>query len=88
MYLEINCLCLVILLIIFLNIRRHINKYLLDQKLFLFLIFMNALILVCDSFMWLLDGMQVLADTKFIFDHNSNLLRIEPIYMCFMVFLH
>lgn len=56
MYLEINCVCLVILLLIYLNIHRHINKYLLDQKLFLTLVFANALILTLDSLMWLIDG--------------------------------
>jgi len=55
--LELNCFGLAVLLLIFLNIRRHINRYLLDQKLFLSLIFTTAMILVLDMFMWLFDGM-------------------------------
>lgn len=44
------------LLLIYLNIRRYINKYLLDQKIFIALIYSDALILILDTIMWLLDG--------------------------------
>lgn len=54
---ELNCFSLAILILIFLNTRSHINRYLLDQKLFLALLYTTALILVLDMLMWLLDGM-------------------------------
>jgi hypothetical protein len=56
MYLELNCFALAILLLIYLNIRHYINKYLLDQKIFLVLIYLNAFILIVDAIMWLFDG--------------------------------
>ena len=45
-----------VLLLIFLNARRHVNNYLLDQKLFLALLITTALIMVLDMSMWLMDG--------------------------------
>ena len=56
MYVEINVLALVILFLIFLNIYRRGEKYLIEQKLFLALLSSNALILVLDTAMWILDG--------------------------------
>ncbi len=57
MYLELNCFGLAVLLTIFMNSRRHVNRYLFDQKLFFALLLTTALILVFDMFMWLFDGM-------------------------------
>nr|WP_319488854.1 hypothetical protein [uncultured Caproiciproducens sp.] len=56
LYLELNGFALAVLLIIFLNVRHQKDQYLLEQKLFLALLFSNALILILDSGMWLLDG--------------------------------
>lgn len=56
LYLELNGFALVVLLLIFLNVRHQKGKYLLEQKLFLALLLSNALILILDSAMWLLDG--------------------------------
>jgi diguanylate cyclase (GGDEF)-like protein len=53
---EVNCLCLVVSFLIFLNIRQHLNQCLLDQKLFALLVLVNALILVMDALMWAMDG--------------------------------
>lgn len=52
----IDCFALAVLLIIFLNIRRYNNPYLLEQKLFRALLTTNACIIVLDILMWLLDG--------------------------------
>ena len=57
LYVELNCFAIAVLLAIYLNIRRYINKYLLDQKIYLTLIYVNALILALDAAMWLLDGL-------------------------------
>lgn len=65
LYLELNCFALAVLLLIYLNIRHYINKYLLDQKIFLALIYMNALILVIDAAMWMIDGMPGVAVHRF-----------------------
>ena len=56
MYTEINIYSLVILLVIFINVHPRAEKYLLEQKLFLALICTNALILILDTAMWLMDG--------------------------------
>lgn len=53
---EIDCFALAILLLIYLNIRRSAVKFLLEQKLFMAMLFSNALILVWDIILWLLDG--------------------------------
>lgn len=56
LYVELNCFALAVLLLIFLNIHRWTEQYQTEQKLFLALVFSNALILIADSGMWLLDG--------------------------------
>lgn len=56
LYLELNGFALAVLFLIFLNVRHQKEKYLLEQKLFLALLLSNALILLLDSAMWLLDG--------------------------------
>lgn len=58
LYVELNCFALAILLLIYLNLRRYINKYLLDQNIFLIIVYVNALVLVLDTFMWLLDSVE------------------------------
>jgi len=45
------------LLLIFFNVHRPTSSYLLDQKLFLSLLFTTCLILIFDMLMWLIDGM-------------------------------
>ncbi len=57
LYVEINVFALVVLYLIYLNVRLgRADKYLLEQKLFLLLMLGNALVLIFDSFMWMLDG--------------------------------
>ncbi len=51
-----NVFALVVLIIIYLNIRRHAQKQMIEQKLFLALVHSNAFILVLDTLMWLIDG--------------------------------
>ena len=53
---ELNCFAIVILLVIFLNMRRHDGQYLPDQKLFLSLLAADALLLFLDTVLWILDG--------------------------------
>jgi diguanylate cyclase (GGDEF)-like protein len=55
-YVELNVFALSVLLLIYLNIGHRRDHYLLEQKLFVALIGADALILVPDTFMWLLDG--------------------------------
>lgn len=56
LYVEINVIATTILLLIFLNIRHRNEKYLIDQKLYLALLSFNVLILITDTFTWVLDG--------------------------------
>jgi diguanylate cyclase (GGDEF)-like protein len=55
-YVEVNVFALTILFIIFMNIHHHAEKYLFEQKLFLALLCSNALLLILDTMLWLLDG--------------------------------
>ena len=56
LYTELNIFAFVILLLIFLNVHHQTVTYFNEQKLFLALLFSNALILIFDTFMWILDG--------------------------------
>lgn len=56
LYTQINLFSLLILLLIYLNVHRQSDTYFNEQKLFLVLLYCNALILILDSFMWILDG--------------------------------
>jgi diguanylate cyclase (GGDEF)-like protein len=55
-FLETNILAIIILLIIFFNLREQSEKYKYDQKLFVVLICSNVIILVLDSILWMLNG--------------------------------
>jgi diguanylate cyclase (GGDEF)-like protein len=63
------------LLVIFLSISRQKNQHLQDQKLFRIVLYINALILALDIFMWLLDGRPGL------FMRNLNLLITAAYYI-------
>lgn len=56
LYLEINLFALTVLLLIYLNMVRRTDRHLPEQKLYLAMIGANALILLFDSLMWLMDG--------------------------------
>lgn len=56
LYLELNFFAIAILLVIALNMRSQDGRYLLDQKLFLALLFVCALLLALDSWMRVLNG--------------------------------
>lgn len=56
LYVEINVFALTVLFLIFLNLHHQAEKYLIEQKLFLALLGSNVLILILDTFMWMLDG--------------------------------
>lgn len=53
---EINAFALFILLLIFFNTWRYMDKNIFEQKLFLSLIIVNTLILITDGFTWIFDG--------------------------------
>ncbi len=56
LYVEMNTFALTVLFLIFFNIYQRADRYLIEQKLFLALLCSNALILVLDTIMWILDG--------------------------------
>lgn len=53
---EVNLFSIIILLILFINMHRRDGKYLPDQKLFLYMVASDALVLVFDSVQWIIDG--------------------------------
>lgn len=55
-YLTINIFGLLILLLLYINVRHPSRKYLLEDRLFIYMIAFNALLLVLDSCNWVLDG--------------------------------
>lgn len=55
-YLELNVFALVILAIIFINIRNQAKQSLLESQLYLSLLAVNSLILIFDTLMWFFDG--------------------------------
>lgn len=55
-YIEINIIASVILLIIYLNIRKSSERSLIDQKLFLSMISFSGLIILFDTLAWILNG--------------------------------
>ena len=56
MYVQINLFALVILLLIYLSLRNRLSVRIPDQRLFSLLLLLNAIMLILDSGMWLLDG--------------------------------
>lgn len=74
-YVEINIFSLAILLLIFININNHTEKYRYGQKLFLALMASNAIILVFDTFMWVING------TSGIIAKEANLLTTTLYYI-------
>jgi len=87
LYVELNCFAIAVLLAIYLNIRRYINKYLLDQKIYLTLIYVNALILALDAAMWLLDGLPGLV-THIAFSMFTTAYYILNPFICVMWYLY
>lgn len=53
---DINILALAILLIIYLNLAHKTDRYMLDQKLFIALLYSNAALLILDTALWALNG--------------------------------
>jgi diguanylate cyclase (GGDEF)-like protein len=56
LYIEINTFAIIILLLIYHNIRFKTDKLLTEQKLFMMLLVMNIVVLITDSAITLLDG--------------------------------
>lgn len=57
LYVEINVFALAILFIIYVNIKHQADKYLFEQKLFISMLASNFLILIFDTLMWVIDGL-------------------------------
>lgn len=55
LYVEINIFALAILFVIYINMKHQAGKYLFEQKLFLCILASDFMMLVFDSFMWVLD---------------------------------
>ncbi len=87
LYVELNCFAIAVLLAIYLNIRRYVNKYLLDQKIFLILIYVNALILALDTGMWLLDGVLGLVPRVAFSIFTTAYYMLNP-FICAMWYLY
>jgi diguanylate cyclase (GGDEF)-like protein len=56
LYIELNVFALIILLVIFINIRHKADSFMTEQKLFLIIVSINAGLLLSDTLMWVLDG--------------------------------
>jgi diguanylate cyclase (GGDEF)-like protein len=56
LYAQLNIFALLLLLLVYLNLRRPSKSYFAEQKLFLRLIIADALILLLDTGMWIFDG--------------------------------
>lgn len=63
------------MILIYINIHHRRDQILTEQKLFLLLIYAEALILVLDSLMWMLDG------------HTGNLLREAYIFVTVLYYI-
>ena len=59
LYIEINIFAIIILLLIYMNIRRRSYKYLTEQTLYMTLLILNLSILIFDTFTWVLDGINI-----------------------------
>lgn len=55
LYQEINIFAFIIIAVIYLNIRKRMDKHMPEHNLFFIILVLNALILMMDSLMWLLD---------------------------------
>jgi diguanylate cyclase (GGDEF)-like protein len=53
---DINILALAILFIIYMNLAHKTDRYMFDQRLFIALIFSNAVLLILDTALWALNG--------------------------------
>lgn len=87
LYVELNCFALAVLLIIYLNIIRYVNKYFWLQKIFLHLILGNAIALVSDAAMWYFDGRQGPAVHAAFLAVTALYYAVHPI-MCFLWYLY
>ncbi len=73
---EINLLFLFMLFVLFINKYRRNETLLFDQKLFLYLIVANTLLLVLDTMQWGLDGIPG------VFIRNVNIITNMLYYIC------
>lgn len=74
-YFMINAYALMILLLIYLKIRQYSDKYLKEQRLFLQLVFFNAILLILDLAMWIVEG------STWSWTHNIYLFILTVYYI-------
>lgn len=79
LYVEINAIALIILFLIYCNIRRTIDKHLIEQKLFLRLMTFTSLILIFDTFMWVLDGKTFYLSNWFLLISTTVYFILHPV---------
>ena len=84
---ELNCFAITILLLIFMDIILRNNQYLIDQKLFLTLICLTALILFFDTAMWILDGRPGIY-VKFMYIFSTVIYNILNPIICIIWYLY
>ncbi|HWQ58487.1 MAG TPA: GGDEF domain-containing protein [Clostridia bacterium] len=87
LYLELNCFALAILLVIYFNIRHYINKYMLDQRIFLLLVYTNAIILIMDALMWMFDGVPG-TPSHIVYSMVTTVYYILNPFFCAMWYLY
>jgi diguanylate cyclase (GGDEF)-like protein len=86
-YIEIDCFALAILLLIFLNIRNGGARHLLGQKIFTALMAADALILIFDLLMWIMDGKPGLKVRIFYFLVTACYYTLNPV-MCLIWYFY
>lgn len=84
LYIEICAFALVILVLMYINMRYLQEKFLLRQKLFALMLLTLAANLILDTVVWLLDGMAGLAVTAVIGGTASLYVILSPVF--FMMF--
>ncbi len=93
LYTELNAFALIILFIIYINLHHKKGSYPFEQKLFLLLIIFNGLLLLTDSFMWILNGLDHPLfrwlnhiDTTFYYILNPVICMVWSLYVDFHIF--
>ncbi len=79
LYIEINVIALVIILLIYGNMRRKINIKLPEHKLFLTLMLLTAQILFFDAFVWTLDGDTSALANMILLISSTGYFLLQPI---------
>ncbi|MDP4153550.1 MAG: GGDEF domain-containing protein [Bacillota bacterium] len=79
MYVEINIFALVILFLIFFNMYHRSISHLIEQRLFLALLWSNVAILILDTIMWIVDGKNGLYLREFYYVITALYYTMNPV---------